>query len=337
MNTNKKYDLCVYIGRFQPIHNGHISVMQKANEIAKKTLVLVGSANASPSPKNPFTYEDREHMIKVARQGVIVEPLDDYTYEENQWLTDVQEVVNVHMKKGDKVCLIGHSKDESSYYLKHFPQWDFVDVEYHEVIDATHIRQLYYQNKFAFIKGAVPESTLSYLQRFADTAKYHRMCDEYEYNENYKKSWAGSPFPPTFNTVDAVVIQSGHILLVQRKYAPGKDLFALPGGFIDPTESQEDAVIRELREETKIKVPVPVLRGSIVKEKTFSDPKRSERGRTFTQAYLIQLDDNQALPKVKGSDDAKHAEFVPLSQFYDMAEDMFEDHYHIVRKLLDNM
>jgi len=98
-----------------------------------------------------------------------------------------------------------------------------------------------------------------------------------------------------------------------------------------------NAVIRELREETKIKVPEPVLRGSIVKEETFDAPNRSLRGRTITRAFLIQLDDNQALPKVKGHDDAKHAEWISLANFYDMAEEMYEDHYHLVRKLLDNM
>jgi len=332
---NKKYNLCVFITRAQPLHNGHLSVLAQARSIADRVLILVGSANTSVTPKNPFTYAEREHMIKVVDNNIDVEPLDDYTYEENQWLTEVQDIVSTY--ETEKVCIIGHSKDASSYYLKHFPQWDMIDVEYHEVIDATQIRDLMYQGKMRFVEGAVPPSIMNELNRYTATQNYRDMVEEYKYNNEYKASWAGSPFPPTFNTVDAVVIQSGHILLVQRKYAPGKGLYALPGGFIDQHESQEDAVIRELREETKIKVPVPVLRGSIVKEKTFADYNRSERGRTFTQAYLIQLDDSQELPKVKGSDDAKHAEFIPLSKFYDMAEEMFEDHYHIVRKLLDNM
>jgi len=332
---NKQYDLAVFITRAQPIHNGHESILQKANTIAKKTLVLVGSANASPSPRNPFTYEERKHMIKMVSSKVIVEPLNDYVYEENQWLTDVQEVVSSYSTK--KVCIIGYSKDDSSYYLKHFPQWDFVDVEYFEVIDATHIRELMFKGKKTFIKGAVHVNTMTAITQFVQTERFTNLTEEFDFIEKYKADWAFAPFPATFNTVDAVVVQSGHILLIQRKFAPGKGLWAIPGGFIDANESQEDAVIRELREETKIKVPEPVLRGSIVKEKTFSDPIRSSRGRTFTQAYLIQLDDNQTLPKVRGGDDAEHAEFVPLAKFYDMAEQMYEDHYHIVRKLLDNM
>ena len=68
-------------------------------------------------------------------------------------------------------------------------------------------------------------------------------------------------------TVDAVVVQSGHILLVKRGDMPGKGLWALPGGFLNQEETMLDGAIRELKEETKIKVPVPVLKGSI-KEST---------------------------------------------------------------------
>jgi len=331
---NKKYDLAVYIGRFQPFHNGHNAVIKEAFSIANKVLVLVGSTNTSINIKNPFTFEERRNMIiNSTTLPVEVMPLDDYIYEENQWLTDVQELVG----DNTNVCIIGHSKDESSYYLKHFPQWDFVDVEYHETIDATMIRELLYNGKLSFIKGAIPGAVYNYLVEFTKTDKYLDLTEEYKFIKEYKASWAGSPHEPTFNTVDAVVIQSGHILLIKRKDYPGKGLLALPGGFLNPKETLLDAVIRELREETKIKIPEPVLRGSIVKEETFDAVDRSTRGRTITKAFLIQLDDSQPLPKVKGSDDASHAEFIPLAKFYDIPEQMYEDHYHIIRKLLDNM
>lgn len=331
---DKKYDLAVYIGRFQPVHNGHEYVIKEASNIAKEVLILVGSANASISIKNPFTFAEREHLITMLSSKAMVEPLDDYTYEENQWITEVQDLVSSY--KAKKVCLIGHTKDETSKYLTYFPQWDFVNVAYHETIDATAIRGFLYNNNLVYAKGALHANTYRELSLFTQTEVYRNLVKEYNYIAEYNKSWSNSPFPPTFNTVDAVVIQSGHILLVQRKFSPGKDLWAMPGGFIDATETQVNAVIRELREETRIKVPEPVLRGSIVKEKTFSNPSRSSRGRTFTQAYLIQLDDSQELPKIKGSDDAKKAEWIPLSKFYSMPELMFEDHYHIVRKLIDN-
>jgi bifunctional NMN adenylyltransferase/nudix hydrolase len=333
--TKKKYDLAIYIGRFQPFHNGHLKVIEEAKKIAKEVLILVGSANASLSAKNPWRYDERAHMIQDTLgidNWVLAEGLDDFIYEENQWLAEVQEIVASH--KANKICIIGHSKDETSYYLKNFPQWDLIDVEYHEVIDATQIRSLMFEGKISFIKGAVPETIFGNILEFMSTDRFqNNLLEEYEFIVDYKKEWGEGPH----QTVDAVVVQSGHILLIKRGEMPGKGLWALPGGFLKKGETLLDSCIRELREETRVKVPEPVLRGSIKKAETFDDPNRSQRGRIITRAFLIQLDNSQALPKVKGSDDAAHAEWVPLAEFYNMPEEMYEDHYHIVRKLLDNM
>lgn len=54
-----------------------------------------------------------------------------------------------------------------------------------------------------------------------------------------------------FVTVDSIVLKSGHVLLVRRKSAPGKNLFAFPGGYLQQNESLVDCAIRELREETE--------------------------------------------------------------------------------------
>jgi bifunctional NMN adenylyltransferase/nudix hydrolase len=150
--------------------------------------------------------------------------------------------------------------------------------------------------------------------------------------KKYKEAWKAAPFPPTFMTVDAVVVQSGHILLVKRGDMPGKGLWALPGGFLNQEETMLDGAIRELKEETKIKVPVPVLKGSIKESKTFDAPNRSSRGRTITQAFLIDLGVGE-LPKVKGSDDAEKAFWVPFNQV--KQEKMFEDHHAIIDYFLN--
>jgi bifunctional NMN adenylyltransferase/nudix hydrolase len=88
----------------------------------------------------------------------------------------------------------------------------------------------------------------------------------------------------------------------------------------------------ELREETRLKVPAPVLRGSIRERRVFDAPHRSERGRTITHAYLIELAPAPELPKVKGGDDARHAFWLPLAQLE--PERLFEDHYFIIQAML---
>ncbi len=144
-------------------------------------------------------------------------------------------------------------------------------------------------------------------------------------------AWSNAPYPPIFVTVDAIVIQSGHVLLVERKAYPGKGLQALPGGFIRGDESLPAACIRELREETQLKVPGPVLKGSIRARRVFDAPFRSQRGRTITHGFLIELAPAPQLPKVKGGDDARHAFWLPLAEL--APEMLFEDHYHIIQAM----
>ena len=104
---------------------------------------------------------------------------------------------------------------------------------------------------------------------------------------------------------------------------------------MNPRERIKDAVIRELREETGIKVPDPVLRGSIVAQDVFDDPNRSSRGRTITHAFLIKLKDEPVLPKIKGMDDADKAKWVALNQV--KRDMMFEDHYAIIHNMISRI
>jgi bifunctional NMN adenylyltransferase/nudix hydrolase len=171
-----------------------------------------------------------------------------------------------------------------------------------------------------------------FLNKFAITDAYKQLQSELKFVRNYKKQWAVSPYPVKHATVDSVVEQSGHILLVKRKAEPGKGLWALPGGHLNEFEKQLDGAIRELREETKIKVPEAVLRGSIRDHETFDDPYRSTLGRVITKAYHFKLADDVTLPKVKGADDAEKAKWVPISELRE--EDFFDDHYFIIQYFL---
>jgi bifunctional NMN adenylyltransferase/nudix hydrolase len=135
-------------------------------------------------------------------------------------------------------------------------------------------------------------------------------------------------------TVDAVVTQSGHVLVVERGAMPGEGLLAMPGGFVNQYESLKDAVIRELYEETKIDVPIPVLIGSIASQRIFDYPYRSLRGRTITEAYHFKLSDREYLPKIKGSDDARNARWISFNDFYFSRSMFFEDHFQIIESML---
>ena len=337
----KKYNVLVLIGRFQPFHSAHLLLVQRATALADKVVFIVGSANQPRTYKNPFSFAERKIMIYEATRGMAgtlsfhTEPNPDSLYNDQAWAVRVQAAVAKHTKSGDKIGIIGHKKDPSSFYLDMFPQWEFESVELLEPLDATDIRDLYFKRdvNMNFIKNVVPPTTFDILDHFKDTKDYEQIIKEREFVANYKKQYASLPYPPIFSTADAVLIQSGHVLMIKRRAEPGKNLMALPGGYVNAQtdKSVEDAAIRELREETMIKVPEPVLRGSIVRSKVYDAIDRSPRGRIITHAFLIQLPDGE-LPKVKGSDDALKAKWIPIADI--KSEETFEDHYEIIQDLV---
>ena len=336
------YDVLVYIGRFQPFHLGHASVVEEALKHCTELVIVVGSSYASRSIKNPFTFEERREMILGSlpnRSRVAVVPVRDYRYNNQKWIAAVQSAVGACTQWYDKrkIGIIGHSKDNSSFYLNMFPLWDKVEALNYQGINATDIRNLVlnYRWPSQYLNSVMPEQSLQVVHSILYASEWGEASDvgdalfyEFDLIKQYKTSWESAPYPPTFVTTDAVVVQSGHILLVKRKASPGRGLWALPGGFVNQTETLLDASIRELKEETKLKVPVPVLKGSIKAQYTFDAPDRSTRGRTITTAFYFELNDRGDLPPVKGSDDAEFAQWVPLSKV-DPCE-MFEDHFDII-------
>jgi bifunctional NMN adenylyltransferase/nudix hydrolase len=333
---SKQYGTLVLIGRFQPLHNAHLEIIKRCTALTDQLVIIAGSANQPRTYKNPFTFEERAQMIRNATAGlsmrVYVEPNIDTIYNDQAWAVRVQGIHSKYRILGYKDAIIGHKKDDSSFYLDMFPQWEFINVEEIEPLSAVNIRDLYFKKdvNMRFIKGVVPETTFDFLEKFKSTPEYEQIIREREFVETYKKQYASLPYPPIFSTADAVVIQSGHVLLIKRRAEPGKGLWALPGGYVNANtdKSVEAAMLRELREETKIKVPEPVLRGNIVRSKVFDAIDRSPRGRIITHAFHIVLPDGE-LPKVKGSDDAEKARWVPIAEV--RSDECFEDHYEILQ------
>jgi bifunctional NMN adenylyltransferase/nudix hydrolase len=339
---SKQYDTLVYIGRFQPVHNAHIETIRRATELARQVIIIVGSANQPRTYKNPFTSAERHNMLVMATSGIgdpecaiKIEHNVDTVYNDQAWAVRIQELVNRHTYGRGRVGIIGHEKDDTSFYLKMFPQWEREEVELIEPLNATEVRDLYFRRdaNLRFVQGVVPHGVVTFLENFKRTQDYEQIIREREHIAQYKQQFASLPYPPVFVTVDAVVIQSGHVLMIRRRSEPGKGLWALPGGFLNAgtDKSVESAMIRELREETGIKVPAPVLLGSVESGKVFDALDRSARGRTITHAFKIVLPDGD-LPKVKGSDDADKARWVPIAEV--QSDQCFEDHYEIIQHFL---
>jgi 8-oxo-dGTP diphosphatase len=112
-------------------------------------------------------------------------------------------------------------------------------------------------------------------------------------------------------TVDGVILENGEILLIKRKGEPFKGKWALPGGFVEYNEKVEDAVIREIREETGVNAEIKELVG------VYSDPKRDPRGHTVSIVFLL----NVISGEIKCGDDACNAKFFNLKKLPDLSFD----------------
>lgn len=350
------FDYLVFVGRFQPLHRGHLAVIEAGLQQAARVIVLCGSAERARHARNPWTVAEREAMIRGAlnageRARVLIESLRDFPYDDAAWVREVEDKVrslidvsHTDAKREPRIGLIGHSKDHSSYYLKLFPRWGAIDVENFEGIDSTRIREAYFADAHRGAGGAGAYLSTSHarrdlsanvrdmLQAFAATPDYVHLGEEFAFIDAYKKSWSDAPYEPVFVTVDAVVQQADRILMIERRESPGKGLWALPGGFLNPTERLFEACVRELREETGLSLSPGTLKNALRRHHVFDDPLRSARGRTITHAYHMQLDANEALPAIEAGDDAQAVHWVAL-QSLDPGR-MFEDHYFIIQEML---
>lgn len=362
---SKQYDAAIVIGRFQIFHNGHKKLLDRAHELSDRVFIFVGSSFAAPNPKNPFSFDERRELIEAAmgyddNSNVEIIGVPDYHYSNAEWASYVRgSFADTHEGELKNVALVGFEKDDSSFYLRMFPEWDLCTiqpliirgwsddiVEESFVLSSTMLRENFYKNSSWHIgsviddwinKQFIPEGDyVSTLINILSTDKMDTICQEAEHYEAYRKPYEALPFPPIFVTVDACVVCNGHILLIRRRTHPGKGLMALPGGFLDQTEFIEDAIVRELAEETRIKVSKEKLKDNIKFVRVFDSPKRSLRGRSITHCGLIVLNLPE-LPKVRGSDDADRASWVPLHKFFGMSEQMFEDHYSIISAMVGGM
>ena len=121
-------------------------------------------------------------------------------------------------------------------------------------------------------------------------------------------------------TVDGAILREKKILLIKRKNKPFKGNWALPGGFVEYGEKVEDAVIREIYEETSLKTKVCEIVG------IYSDPNRDPRGHVVSVVYILE----ELAGNIKGGDDASDAKFFDIEDLPKLAF----DHDKIVRDII---
>lgn len=331
----------VLIGRFQPFHDGHAYLVQQVLEATDGVVIVIGSAFAARSLRNPWSFAERREMLlagvpEALHPRIRVVGMPDVFYDEARWLRGVVNAVEGAAPDDARICLYGHTKDASSYYLALFPDWEYREEPNYRNLSATPMREAILARDPDTVDALIdllpdsemPRGVRDWLKAFARTADYRQLLKEARAIRAFKHSWAGSPYPPMFITVDAMVTWREDVLLIRRGGYPGHGLLALPGGFLDPGERIEAAARRELAEETGLDA------GGLAPQQVFvaDHPDRSDRGRFVTHVFHFALDPSRPRPAVQGGDDAASADWHALGSL--PAAQLFEDHLQILQHML---
>ena len=342
--------LFTIIGRFQPLHKGHVDMINKVIDVCDKddkVLILVGSSNKTRSLKNPMTYEEREGMIrKEFGNEVEILPLRDYDYNDHKWEVKLHELLDFFSVGGEPV-LVGSSKEGDDILRQDWARGlETLTVDsYGGDLSASRIRKM-------VIDSGSPEKAIKHLTKsvrlflLQNPTAINFLISEGKVVRDYKESWSPAPFAPTFMATDAIVRDNnGKFLLIERGGEVGTGDLALAGGFLEQELTHEDNMKKELKEETTLdldKVP-----HTIVTSWLCDAPERAIRGRMTTYAFLVQLDgvfcetpmqdvylkteDGECFP-VEPDDDASGISIMTLEELE--TAKLFNDHAGLIDKVL---
>lgn len=374
-DADQPHDVAVCIGRFQGLHLGQLAIIRRALALAPQVVVVIGSAFQARTPKNPFTWQERAEMIRLALaetvgndasattallERVQFRPVRDY-FDTRRWVGAVHEAVDGAIAAlqppeaggqplPSRIVLVGHRKDATSEYLDDFPGWTLDAMASQGNLHSSNLRDAYFATggpttelpgntllltaALGALVSQAPQSTLAFLRTWAELPYYRELAAEWAMLREEKAQWASAPYPPVFVTVDSLVQCNDHVLLVVRGRAPGKGLYALPGGFLEQRETVYQSALRELREETGLHLLPGDMAHALQGVKVFDHPDRSPRGRIVTHAHHFNLGHRHELPEVAGADDAAAARWVPISELAGMEDRFHDDHFHILDSFL---
>jgi bifunctional NMN adenylyltransferase/nudix hydrolase len=341
--TKKNYTACVFIGRFQPVHAGHLKIIRLALKQSKILIIVVGSHKRSPSIRQPWSSSQRIQMIKMCLKKeelkrIYFLPIRDRLYSEFVWNQNIiQEVHNLIQKKlftnklnnsQFEIALIGHNKDSTSYYLKNFPHWNFIETGNFSNINSTDFRKNYFTKQKPSYKY-IPLKIREKLEKFRNTKIYSILKQEFNFVERAKEKSKNS----MFFIANSLILCGNYILLIQRKNFPGKNLYALPGGHVENGEKPLNAGIRELYEETNIQIEEKILLKNFKSEHNYNHPERNPVGESCAYVFFYSLPFLQC-PNVTAGDDALKAEWILIDELSSLENYFFADHYQIIQILL---
>lgn len=336
MSSVAKHAFGVFIGRFQPLHDAHVAVMLEALSLVDTLIIVIGSSYRARHYKNPFTFAERERMILaalvnqgIARQRLVCVGVSDYYYQEERWLNAVQTSVDrvvaertaAHTaSSAQAVLLVGHEKDESSYYLHSFPQWTYWESTVQSPLNATDIRQDYlldqhYQQHLA----EFPEVVHQFLEEFRQTPEYMRLRQMLLKVETTAHS-------PMVLWSHAVLRCGNYVLLSPASEDLLKPQYMLPGLPLWPKDTAQKVAWQAVLTAAGYSIPKHVLQQ---RSQLFDYPERGQLGHCVAWVSLYTLDQEQ-LPLLFNG-----AAWYSLAELRQNPEHLIDDHLQIIEYFWD--
>jgi len=337
-------DYIAVISRFSPFDTAHMAMVKQALAQAGSVLVVFTAADLSRSNRYPWSVEEREAMARAAMEADSAVDSDrirflhvfDHLYRDDLWRNRiVGDVTTAIAADGANpataaIGVLAAPREIGGRRIASLKPWTIISPAA-QPNDITLTAA--FLNGMARWREQVPSAVAGLMETFSATPVFADMAEEQVFVEKYLKSWSVAPYPPILVVVDTVLVHSGHILLVERGVAPGKKQWALPGGFVEPDEYLIDAALREVREETGFSEDDQTMLTWLQARFSFEFPTRSARGRAITTGFYFSLPGTD-LPPVTGSDDARHAQWMPVERLPEIRTEIFEDHASIVEYFL---
>lgn len=332
--------LACVLGRFNPFHFEHHGLFEAAFDSADLVCGILGSHRKALTSHDPFTCKEREEQIRAnftteANKHLVFVYAEDFP-DDKDWAENIRVELSKKISVSDKIYLMEFHKDQRTSsaitFLRQTLGAEAKEVRSDNLLSATAARRA------IFLEDRVPSWLTPGVRTWIQENNYlfsnrHMVLKrEQQYLDRHFEKIKNLPYPYQANAADAICISEGKVLLIERKSDYGFGQLANSGGMLEPNETVLQCALRETEEETCLSGLRPYLvnRNPII----FDDPYRSLRGRVISHAFLFDLPAG-FFAAARTTPEAGRIVPMDIGQLDNHKADFFEDHYHMIRQMLE--
>ena len=283
----------VIVARLQTdmLHGGHISLIDRVKEVSDAVTIVLGTARAKGSLKNPLDFQTRKLMVQGKYPEIhCIEHKDNKS--DYVWSSNLDKILDSMSMDGGNEITLHHSRDSFvSHYHGRYPtkEWDC-----------------------SFSTSATERRENIYVEGPVNDPMFRRGIIYNSFNR----------YPICYPAVDIFVYdyKNKKVLMGRRE---GMEEWRLPGGMVDPSDNSfKAAAVRELQEETGLVIPISNF--TAVDSFKVADWGYPETGkdRIFTTLFYVECDDNQ---EAIAADDIAEVKWFYIEVLFAAAEGRWTD------------